>query len=59
MAVMAEMNLAADIEHVMDISEINRYGVRGTPALVINGKVRSVGTVPAKGNIREWLSEFV
>jgi hypothetical protein len=31
MEVMAEMNLAGDIEHVADISEIGRYGVMGTP----------------------------
>ena len=30
MAVMAEMNLAADIEHVTDISEITRYGTMGS-----------------------------
>ena len=27
----------------------------GTPALVINGKVVSVGTVPSKEKIKEWL----
>ncbi len=53
MAVMAEMNLAADIEHVRDISEISRYGVTGTPALVINGKLKSVG----RATIKEWLKE--
>ncbi len=32
-AVMAEMNMPADIEHVTDIAEIGSYGVMGTPAL--------------------------
>lgn len=58
MAVMAEMNLAGDIEHVTDISEIGRYGVMGTPALVINGKVKSVGRVPPRTKMIEWLREF-
>jgi len=59
MEVLAEMSLSADLEHVRDIKEIGRYGVMGTPALVINGKVVCVGTVPAKEKIKEWLSEFV
>jgi len=58
MEVMAEMNLAAAIEHVTDIKEIGTYGVMGTPALIINGKVMSVGTVPTKAKIKDWLNEF-
>jgi len=58
MEVMAEMKLAGAVEHVRDIEEIASYGVMGTPALVINGKVVSVGTVPNRAKIKEWLSEF-
>jgi protein-disulfide isomerase len=58
MEVMAEMKLAGAVEHVRDIKEIASYGVMGTPALVINAKIVSVGTVPSKAKIREWLSEF-
>jgi small redox-active disulfide protein 2 len=58
MEVVAEMNLAAGIEHVTDIKEIGRYGVMGTPALIINGKVMSVGKVPTKAKIKDWLSGF-
>jgi small redox-active disulfide protein 2 len=57
MAVMAEMNLAADIEHVRDMSEIRRYGVMATPALVINGKVKCAGRVPGRATIKEWLND--
>jgi small redox-active disulfide protein 2 len=59
MEVLADMNLAADLEHVRDIKEIGIYGVMGTPALVINGKVVCVGTVPTKEKIKEWLGEFM
>jgi small redox-active disulfide protein 2 len=55
MEVAAEMNLPAAVDHVRDIKEIASYGVMGTPALVINGKVVSVGTVPSKEKIKEWL----
>jgi protein-disulfide isomerase len=56
---MAETNLSDDLDHVTDIKEIGRYSIMGTPALIINGKVMSVGRVPPKGKIKEWLSEFV
>ncbi len=58
MEVVSEMNLATDVEHVTDIKEIGTYGVMGTPALIINGKVKSVGSVPPKAKIKEWLNEF-
>jgi len=57
--VLSEMNILADMEHVRDIKEIGKYGVMGTPALVINGKVVSVGKVPGKEKLKEWLSKFV
>jgi len=57
MAVMAEMNMAADIEHVTDISEIGSYGVMGTPALIVNGAVKSVGSIPPKTKLKQWLQD--
>jgi len=57
MQVMAETGIVADIEHVRDIKEIGRYGVMGTPALLINGQVKSVGKVPLKSKMIEWLKE--
>ena len=57
MQVMAELNLAADLQHITDAAEISKSGVRGTPALMINGKVVSVGSVPSREKIRKWLNE--
>jgi small redox-active disulfide protein 2 len=57
MQVMAEAGIMADMEHVRDIKEIGRYGVMGTPALIINGQVKSVGKVPLKSKLIEWLKE--
>jgi small redox-active disulfide protein 2 len=57
MQVMAETGIMANIEHVRDIKEIGRYGVMGTPALLINGRVKSVGKVPLKSKMIEWLKE--
>jgi small redox-active disulfide protein 2 len=55
MAVMAELNLPADLDHVRDVKEIACYGVMGNPALVINGKVVAAGRVPSKNQLKEWL----
>ena len=57
MDVMSELNLAADLEHVTDIKAIAQYGVLGSPALIINGKVMSVGSVPSKKKLIEWLKQ--
>jgi len=57
MEVMAETGIPADIEHVRDVKEIGRYGVMGTPALLIDGRVKSVGKVPPRNKLKEWLKE--
>ena len=58
MEVAAAMKLLAAVDHVRDIKEIAGYGVMGTPALAINGKVVSVGVVPTKEKIKDFLSEY-
>ena len=55
--VMAEMNVPGELIHVTDVREIGKYGVMGTPALVINKKIVSVGTTPEKKKIRQWLED--
>ena len=57
MAVMTEMNLAGDIEHLTDPAEIENYGLTGTPALIINGEVKAVGSMPPKRELKALLSE--
>ncbi|MCK5654623.1 MAG: thioredoxin family protein [Dehalococcoidia bacterium] len=46
-----------EVKHVTDIKEIGKYGVMGTPALIINGEVKSVGSVPPKNKLIEWLKK--
>ena len=55
--VLSEIQLSADIDHVRDVKKIGTYGVMGTPALVINGKVMAVGKVPSKAQLKKWFSE--
>jgi len=53
----AEAGIAANIEKVSDIMQIAKYGVFGTPAVVVDGKVKSVGKIPKKEEILAWLDK--
>jgi len=53
--VVAEAGVDADVEKVSDIMQIAKYGVFGTPAVVVDGKVKSVGKIPKKEEILAWL----
>jgi small redox-active disulfide protein 2 len=55
--VVAETGVAADIEKVTDIMKIAKYGVLGTPAVVVDGEVKSVGKIPKKEEILAWLGK--
>jgi small redox-active disulfide protein 2 len=55
MILIAETGIEADLEHIRDIREIGQYGVMGSPALVINGKVKVVGSVPSAARLREMI----
>lgn len=55
--VVAEAGVGADIEKVSDIMKIAKYGVFGTPAVVVNGEVKSVGKIPKKEEILVWLEQ--
>jgi hypothetical protein len=57
MAVLLEMNLPADVEHVRDVREIAALGVIGVPALLINNEVKAAGTAPTKAMLKQWLAE--
>ena len=58
MEAVSEMGLLASVEHIKDVKGIAEYGVMGTPALVVNGKVMSVGSVPSKETIKKWLQDL-
>ena len=50
-----ESGVAAKIEKVTDVMEIAKYGVFGTPAVVVDGEVKSVGKIPDKDEILTWI----
>lgn len=50
-----EAGVEASIDKVTDIVEIGRYGVFGTPAVVVDGEVKCVGKVPTKQDVLDWI----
>ena len=52
----AEAGVDAVVEKVTDVMEIAGYGVLGTPAVVVDGDVKSVGKIPTKADVKAWIS---
>lgn len=55
--VLAELNVAADVQKVTDMKRIIEYKIMATPGLVINGKVKCSGKIPGKDEIKKWIEE--
>jgi small redox-active disulfide protein 2 len=49
------LGLDLEIEKVTDINEIMKFGVMMTPALAIDGQVKTVGKVPSPDEIKRML----
>ena len=47
----------AEILKISDFAEMAKLGVLSTPAIVINGRIKCVGKVPAKNEVLDWLKE--
>lgn len=52
---LAEAGISATVEKVKDTLKIASYGVFGTPAVVIDGEVKSVGKIPTKEEVKGWI----
>ncbi|MCF8070336.1 MAG: thioredoxin family protein [Desulfobacterales bacterium] len=55
--VISETGADATVEKVTDMMEIASYGVFGTPSVVIDNEVKSVGKVPKKDDIKAWIGK--
>lgn len=51
----AELGIEAEVEKVSDIEKIMEMGVMMTPALAIDGVVKTVGRVLTKDQVTEYL----
>ncbi len=59
MEVIARKGLQVDYQYSKDIQEMMKRGVMGTPALVINGKIVTVGRVPGSREVEEFLAAIM
>lgn len=57
MAVLGELGLPAEVEHVRNMKDITSLGVFGTPALLVNDDVKAVGSLPTREALKKWLQE--
>ena len=51
-----ESGVDATVEKIKDIVEIAKHGVFMTPAVVVDGEVKSVGKVHSKEDIKGWIT---
>ena len=51
----SESGIEATVEKITDVMEIAGYGVFGTPAVVVDGEVKSVGKIPKKEEVMGWI----
>lgn len=51
-----QSGVEATVEKITDINEITGFGVMMTPALAVDGEVKSVGKVLSSGDIQELLA---
>ena len=56
--VVAQNGFNASITKVEDITEIMKYHIMSTPALVVNEKVEIKGRIPSSEEIRQLLSKY-
>ncbi len=47
----------AEVNKIEDISVFAQYGVFMTPALVIDGEVKTAGKLPKEADVVKWISK--
>lgn len=58
-SILAELNVAANVEHIRDVNEIAGFGFIRTPALVINRKVILSGRTLPKIQLKKIIAEEI
>jgi small redox-active disulfide protein 2 len=53
----SETGVDAQITKVTDVMEIAKHGVFVTPAVVVDGEVKSVGKVPNEEEVKAWIEK--
>lgn len=50
-----ENNIAAEVLYSDDFAEMAKLGILSVPSIVIDGQVKSAGTIPKGSEILKWL----
>ncbi len=51
----AKHQLPVEVEKVTDLQEMVKYGIMMTPGLVVDGVLKSVGSIPKDNQLLEWM----
>jgi small redox-active disulfide protein 2 len=51
----AEAGVEATVEKITDVMQLMTFRVMSTPAVVVDGQVKSAGKVPKKEEILSWI----
>ncbi len=57
--VLKDLAIEADIEHVYDIREFGKNGVKITPGVMVGGNLVFHGVIPTIEELNEFFSKFV
>ena len=52
---LAEAGVAFELTKVADLDAIAQAGIRGTPAVAVNGQLKVFGEIPTRNEILSWL----
>ncbi len=55
--VLTETGVEATVDKEKDFEQVTVFGVFGTPTVVIDGEVKSVGKIPKKEDILKWIKK--
>lgn len=53
--IIEEFQIDAEVKEVTGVDEIVERGVMMTPAVVVDGSVKSEGRIPTRAEIEKWL----
>ncbi len=55
-AAVTAKNVDAAIIKITDFQEIAQLGIFSTPAVIVDGQVKSVGNIPKQSEVEGWIS---
>lgn len=55
--VLKETGVEAEVVKVEDVEKILNYGVMVTPAVVVDGDLKTVDKTPDEKEVRKWISQ--